>query len=250
MALQAGFRCPAPRPGRAADLGNAAFADHLNGMDTVPEPAQDRPTPPRTDVARRIRRLATLPLVAVAVVLVLFDDLFRPWVKAAVDRIARLRLLRRFETFVATLSVPATMALFVIPVLVIWPLKLYALVLIGGGHVVSGAAMLVVAKIVGVAIAERLFAISREKLLSVRWFAWCFVRAVVFKDRVHAWLTRTSAWRTVRRWVFYLRLLVYRLRTRLGALVGGRGRFGRLVAAARFRLGRLRRARADTPRLP
>jgi hypothetical protein len=220
-------------------------------MDLPGRPESAPSDPASARVWRRIRRIATLPLVVVAVVLVLFDDLFRPWVKAAVDRVARLRLWRRLEAFVATLSAPATMALFVVPVAVIWPLKLYALYLIGGGHVVSGGLTLVIAKIVGVGLAERLFAISRDKLLSVRWFAWCFVRAVAVKDAVHGWLRRTRAWALARRWVLYIRWGLYRLRTRAAPLLaGGRGPLGRRVAALRLRLGRLRRARSEAPRLP
>src|SRR3954468_21274361 len=157
-------------------------ANHLDGGD------------PAARIRRRIRRLLTLPLVLVAVVLVLFDDLFRPWVKAAVARLARLPLWRWIESRIERLPPYATLALFLIPIAIIEPLKVYALYLMGSGHVIAGILTFVVAKIMGVGLAERLFAISRDKLLSIGWFAWCFDRAVALKDTVHDWVTQSPAW--------------------------------------------------------
>src|SRR3954452_15557225 len=150
-------------------------------------------------IRRRIKRLLTLPLVLVAVVLVLFDDLFRPWVMAAVGRLARLPLWRWVESRLERLSPYAALALFLIPVAIIEPLKIYALYLMGLGHVIAGVLTLVVAKIVGVGLGERLFAASRDNLLSIPWFAWCFSRAVALKDFVHGWITRSRAWTMAKR---------------------------------------------------
>src|SRR3954453_10112316 len=159
-------------------------ANHLDGGD------------PAARIRRKIKRLLTLPLVLVAVVLVLFDDLFRPWVKAAVARLARLPLWRWIESRIERLPPYATLALFLIPVAIIEPLKVYALYLMGLGHVLGGVLTLVVAKIVGVGLAERLFAISRDKLLSI---AWCFERAVAFKTVVHDWVVQSQARTLARR---------------------------------------------------
>ena len=210
-----------------------------------PRPAAD-PQPPHA--WRRIKRVLTFPLVLVAVAVVLFDDLFRPWVKAAVVRLARLRLWRRTEAFVATLSPYATMALFVVPMAVIWPFKLYALYLIGSGHVVSGVLTLVAAKIVGVGLAERLFAISRNKLLSIRWFAWCFARAVALKDTVNGWMMRTRFWAAAKRLAARTRETLRRVRAWAGRRFGGdRGALARRAAALRLRLVERWRARAGAP---
>src|SRR3954447_8059326 len=131
---------------------------------------------PRSFARRWMRRVLTLPLMFVVVALVLFDDLFRPWVKSAVARLARLPLWRWIESRIARLSPYAALTLFLIPVAIIEPLKIYALYLMGLGHVIAGVLTLVVAKIVGVCLAERLFAASRDNLLSIPWFAWCFSR--------------------------------------------------------------------------
>src|SRR5918912_1339047 len=154
------------------------------------DPVHNRPEGRLPRARRQIRRPLPLPLVLVAVVVVLFDALIRSWVKPAVAWLARLPLWRRVEDWIATLGPYPTLALFLIPVAVIEPFKIYALYLMGEGHFISGVLTLMVAKIVGVGLAERLFAVSRDKLLSIRWFAWCFKRAVALKDVVHAWITQ------------------------------------------------------------
>src|SRR3954470_19495008 len=93
---------------------------------------------PRSFARRWMRRVLTLPLMFVVVALVLFDDLFRPWVKSAVARLARLPLWRWIESRTARLSPYAALTLFLIPVAIIEPLKIYALYLMGLGHVIAG----------------------------------------------------------------------------------------------------------------
>jgi len=206
-------------------------ANHLDGDD------------PAARIRRRIRRLLTLPLVLVAIVLVLFDDLFRPWVKAAVARLARLPLWRWIESRIERLPPYATLALFLIPVAIIEPLKVYALYLMGLGHVLGGVLTLVVAKIVGVGLAERLFAISRDKLLSIRWFAWCLERAVAFKTVVHDWITQSQIWLLAKRLAAHAREAIRRVRAWMGRTFGG-GRLAQRIAVLRFRLAGRRAAHA------
>ena len=97
----------------------------------------------------------------------------------------------------------------------------------------------VVAKVVGLGLAERLFAISRDKLLSIGWFAWCYRKLVGLKDAIHAWLLATSFWPAAVR-------LVRRVRENLAAArrwvrsFGARASRGTLAArfAAARRLAR------------
>ncbi|HEX8664968.1 MAG TPA: hypothetical protein VF744_13145 [Beijerinckiaceae bacterium] len=149
--------------------------------------------PPRRP-ARLIRRILTLPLAAIATLVVLFDDLVRSAMKPALAWLASLEPMRRIEAAVARLPPYPTLALFLIPMAVIWPIKLYALYLIGLGHVAYGALAFVAAKVVGIGLAERLFAISRDKLLSIGWFAKGYFFVIAVRDRVHLYLKGTRWW--------------------------------------------------------
>lgn len=198
----------------------------------------------RNAVTRALKRGLTWPLVPFAILIVLFDDLFRSWVKPAVARLAQLAPFRRLEAWIRTLGPYQTMALFVVPMVVIWPLKLFALYLIGAGRVVTGVLVLVGAKIVGVGIAERLFAVSRDKLLSVAWFRRAYGWSVGVKEAVHAYLRRTRLWTVAGAVVARIRAGLGAVKARLKAVVQAR-RGGGLLASAR-RLATRHRLRATT----
>lgn len=172
-----------------------------------------RPNPPHSRFLRVLKHVAAAPLVVVAVVVVLVDDAFRAVVVPAVRRLARLRLVQRAEAWVAGLSVPATLALFLVPLAVIEPCKVYALYLFGEGRWIAGSLMFVVAKVVGLGLAERLFAVSRDKLLSVRWFAVVYWHLVRLRDRVRDYIVRTRVWLAARAFAARVRALAGRLVT-------------------------------------
>lgn len=149
---------------------------------------------PDTRVGRTGRVILSAPLFAIAVVWVVVNELFRAVVVPAVNGLVRLRPLQRLEAFIAALPPYAILALFVIPLAVIEPFKIYGLYLIGSGHVIMGVLAFVAAKVVGVGLAERLFAIGRDKLLSIGWFKRIYDKCIAIKDAVHAYLVTTRFW--------------------------------------------------------
>jgi hypothetical protein len=168
----------------------------------------------RPRAVRALLRLAALPAIAAATALVLFDDLFRAWVVPAVRRLARLRLMRRLEAWIAGLPRYGVLALFIVPLAIIEPFKIVALYLIAHGHWLMGLATFVLAKVVGIGLVERLFAIGRAKLLSIGWFRWAHERVIRVRDAAHDRLVRSPLW-----WALSERLR--QARARLAALRRG-----------------------------
>ncbi|WP_445504506.1 hypothetical protein [Microvirga sp. G4-2] len=182
--------------------------------------------------SRRVRRVLNAPLLLIAVVVVLVDDVFRAFVVPAMHALARLGLIRRIEAGIAKLPPTGILMLFLIPLAIIEPFKVYALYLFGQGRFLSGVLMFVLAKVVGLGLAERLFAIGRDKLLSIRWFAWCHARVLLIRDQVHAWLARTRFWPQAIRIVGFVRRKATALRHGVARLLHLRSK-GRLAAARR-----------------
>ncbi len=187
--------------------------------------------------SRRLRSLLRIPLLALAVVAVVVDDAFRAFVIPAVRALARLAPIRRVEERIAGLPPHGILLLFVIPLAIIEPFKIYALYLIGQGRFAAAALTFAAAKVVGLGLAERLFAIGRDKLLSIGWFAWCHGRILAIGAFAHAWLARRRIWRQALRLVRAIRLRLSAVRARLFQSVR-RGAGGWLAEARR----RLRRA--------
>lgn len=184
------------------------------------------------------------PMLVVAAAFVLLDDLFRSAVVPAVASLARWRPFRRLEAWIAGLSPYATLALFLIPLAVIEPFKIVALYFLSEGRWIAGILTFVAAKVVGIGLAERLFAISRAKLLSIGWFARAHGWVIASKDYVHAYLLTTRFWpalmrltRRVRDWLARIKLAIRARFRRIGASgsLGGRFSTARRMAGRTLR---------------
>jgi hypothetical protein len=159
----------------------------------TPEPAAKR-----SSWARRLLRGLGTILAAIWVVLEewIWDNL-----AAAMAWLGRLPPVRWLEVRLARLPPYAAMAVFLVPVALLLPAKILGLWLIGTGHVKSGVTVFVIAKIVGTAVAARLFALTRPQLLTVGWFRRFYTWFTGWRDRLHAWLHSLRAWQLAKAWV-------------------------------------------------
>lgn len=87
--------------------------------------------------------------------------------------LARWPLLVALEARVRLLPPYGALCLFVLPGLLLFPVKVLAVVAIAHGHAVSGVTTLVAAKLGSAAVVARLYALTLPTLLAVGWFARC-----------------------------------------------------------------------------
>jgi hypothetical protein len=97
-------------------------------------------------------------------------DHLEPVVARVVERIP----LRAFKAWLAervdALSPAMTLIVFIVPVIPLFPLKLFGLWLLAHEYWLSAIAIMVVAKFLGVGVAAFIFDVTREKLLEMAWF--------------------------------------------------------------------------------
>ncbi len=158
----------------------------------TPHPAASQPSWPR----RVLRGLGTL-LAAIWVVL---EEWVWNTLTAAMAGLGRLPPVRWVEARIARLPPYPAMAVFLVPMVLLLPAKLLGLWLIGTGHVKAGVSVFVAAKILGTAVAARLFTLTRPTLLSVGWFRTVYAWFTGWRDRLHAWLRSFRAWQRVKAW--------------------------------------------------
>ncbi|MEH6435003.1 hypothetical protein [Massilia sp. DD77] len=124
--------------------------------------------------------------------------------------------LRRLEGRIRVLPPWAALAAFVLPGLLLLPVKLLALLAIAHGHALAGIAGFIVAKLGGAIVVARIYMLTLPTLLSVAWFARWHGGFVALKDRLLAALRASPFYRRVRRlmdgWRHGARRLVRRLR--------------------------------------
>ena len=145
-------------------------------------------------VAGALRQMVSVLLA----LLILFEEWGWEPLQQALARIGRLPLLRQLEGLVARLPPRAALVVFLLPTLLLLPVKLGALWLIGQGRPGLGLMLIVVAKVVGTAIVARLFTLTRPALLRLAWFATLYRRWVAWKAALLARVRRSRAWRLAR----------------------------------------------------
>jgi hypothetical protein len=130
-----------------------------------------------------------------AAIYFLMDGVFLPIARPAAQWLSDHWILGSLRRWIESLSPYATLALFMVPVLLLEPVKPLAAYLTATDHIKAGIAILIVGEILKLVLVERLFSISRDKLMSIRAFAWCYDRMC----RARRWAESFTAWQQVRR---------------------------------------------------
>jgi hypothetical protein len=80
-----------------------------------------------------------------------------------------------------------SLAVLLVPIALVEPLKLIALFVAGNGHWLSGTGMLIGAYTMSLLVVERLFRVVKPKLMTLGWFAKIWTWWVALRDKVTAW---------------------------------------------------------------
>lgn len=163
--------------------------------------------PERTMVRRWIKRLATPIVVAVAVIYFLIDVLVLSLLRPLLERIAALRSLARVRAWIESLGPYPTLALLLVPIILLEPVKPVGLYLLATGQLVAGTGILATGEILKIVIVERLFHVAKPKLMTIRAFAAVLIYAAGWID----WLQALPPWRLVVRFVGLMKLHARRI---------------------------------------
>jgi hypothetical protein len=136
------------------------------------------------------------PLVfLLAAVYFLVDAVFLTIARPIARWLANLWIFDRLRTWIVSLRPYPTLALFMVPVLILEPVKPVAAYLTATDHIMGGLTVLLVGELLKLILIERLFCISRDKLMSIAAFAWCY-------DKFHQareWFESFKVWQLARR---------------------------------------------------
>jgi len=141
-------------------------------------------------VVKRI--LTVLTHIAIGLYL-LVDAIFMTLAKPIANWIDRHVRLRRLRDWIRSLSPYRSLALFSVPVIVLEPIKPIAVYLTTTGQFLSGALTFIFGELLKLVLVERLFSLTREKLMKIPAFA----RLYGWYSQAIARLKATEAWRAV-----------------------------------------------------
>jgi hypothetical protein len=115
------------------------------------------------------------PLWVLLAVIFLIEAWLWDHLEPVVERVVARIPLRAFKHWLAgkisTLSPAMTLIVFIVPAVLLFPLKLLALWLLAHEYWAGAVALMVFAKFVGLGVTAFVFDVTRPKLLEMRWFA-------------------------------------------------------------------------------
>ena len=119
----------------------------------------------------------------------LVDAAFMAIAKPISDWLARHVVLRRLRAWIRSLRPYPSLALFSVPVIMLEPVKPVAAYLAATGQMVSSVVTLIVGELLKLVLVERLFSLTRDKLMKIPAFLWAYTK---FRQ-AKAWLEATES---------------------------------------------------------
>jgi hypothetical protein len=110
----------------------------------------------------------------------------RPIIAWVVDRIQWHALKARVAQWVDHLPPAATFLVFLIPVVLLFPLKLLGLWMLAQGLWFGAMATLAFAKVLSMGVTAFIFEATRPKLLQLAWFRWLYEHVLFWLEKAHA----------------------------------------------------------------
>jgi hypothetical protein len=157
---------------------------------------------------RLLTALFNATLAPLLALLLIFEEWGWEPLSRWLAKLARLPVFAQLERLIVRFPPYVALVAFLVPMLLLLPVKLLALYWISRGHAVLGLAVVLAAKTLGTAAVARLFTLTRPALMRLAWFASLYGRWIPWKDALIARVKNSGAWRSmaatvqaVRRWI-------------------------------------------------
>ena len=144
-------------------------------------------------MAKAMKRILKGLTYIAAGLYLLVDAIFMTIAKPIANWIDKYVQLTRLRNWIRSLPPYPSLALFSVPVIVLEPIKPIAAYLAATGQFLSGAVTFIFGELLKLVLVERLFSLTREKLMRIPAFAGLYG----WYRQAMAWLKATEAWRTL-----------------------------------------------------
>jgi hypothetical protein len=143
------------------------------------------------------------PLWVLLALIFLFEawlwEHLRPIVAWIVDRIRWDALKTATAQWIEHLPPAATFVVFLVPVVLLLPLKIVGLWMLAHGFWLGAMATLALAKVVSMGVTAFIFDVTRPKLLQLAWFRWLYDHVMFWLEKAHALIDPLKA--ELRAWI-------------------------------------------------
>lgn len=122
------------------------------------------------------------------------DFIFAGLAKPISNWIARRFEMRWLRSWIKSLPPYPSLALFSVPVILLEPVKFVAAYIAATGNFIMALFTFAFGELLKIVLIERLFDLTREKLMRISAFAWLYRYYVQARE----WIEQTEAWRAIR----------------------------------------------------
>ena len=115
-----------------------------------------------------------------------------------------LHCVHRMREWVGSTNRYTALLLLLVPWLILEPIKPIGFLLFTHKHHLAATILIVVGEVVKLTLFEQLFDMAKPKLMSLRWFAWCYCTwraAIDYLRSIPLWQRMLNLYRTTRGWV-------------------------------------------------
>jgi hypothetical protein len=125
------------------------------------------------------------PIVyGVGIAYLLVDALVLSFIRPLGRRLMQLAIFQHLQRWIDGLNRYAALALFLIPLALLEPVKPVSVYMIAHKKHLLGLIILVGGELLKVTLLERIFSMTKPQLMTFKWFAWCYGRWTVFVARL------------------------------------------------------------------
>lgn len=130
---------------------------------------------------------ALKPVIFVAAAIYLaVDEIFSSIAHPIANWLSRQPVFALVRNWITSLGPYSSLALFLVPLVLLEPVKPVAMYLAATGYFAEGALVFVVGETLKLVLIERLFHLTRDRLMTIPAFAWCYARVRGVLDYLEA----------------------------------------------------------------
>lgn len=148
-----------------------------------------------------IKRLFVAPLFLIAFLLVVVEDeIWHKAIQLNEKYLKNNKYLLQLEVSAKNWSVWQCFSLFLVPLILLFPIKLAAMFMISNGHVIVGTVLFISIKFTGAALSAKIYAMTESKLRTLIWFSKFVDYVSSLRKTMANWVVSSKAYASIKEW--------------------------------------------------
>ena len=142
-----------------------------------------------------LRLVGRFVLAVVLIFYTLLDELLFPLLRPLMAALGRLRIFELIGAGIGRLPPYVALIALAVPLIIIEPVKVFALYWTGTGHLVQGPVLLVLSYVLSILVVDRIYHAAHGPLMRIGWFKKLMTWLADLRRRGIEWAKSTTVWR-------------------------------------------------------